>query len=239
MRQSKVTKEVKALAHKVASELPERLLKGDKRVHKASYRKAHHRIELDYIEQSYDQLDGEWREWLDVARRYDHKVPSQDRYDIRHTIIIELHRARQRDGKPIPTLRAYRIASLTVALYWREVNKAGIKVCVYDGVAKEPHCASCSHKPKANRCPWLAFRPVQSLDGEATDSEGNTVRLLDTVANDNAIDLDIQIDASTWLLGCPMRLIQIATKRLDGKPLTTKDRMYLSRYRKQAQKSLF
>jgi len=238
MRQSKVTKEVKALANKVASELPERLLKGDQHTYKPSYRKAH-RIELDYIEQSYNQLDGEWHQWLEVARRYDHKVPSQDKLDIRHTIIIELAHARARDGKPIPTLRAYRIASLTVALYWRDFNKASVKVCGYDGIAKEPKCASCSHKPKANKCVWLASRPVQSLDSEATDSEGNRVRLLDTVADDKAVDLDLQLDAGTWLLGCPMRLVQIATKRLDGKPLTTKDRMYLSRYRRQAQKSLF
>ncbi len=238
MRQSKVTTEVKALAHKVASELPERLLKGDKRIHKPSYRKPH-RIELDQIEQSYNQLEGEYRDWLEVARKYEHKVPSQDRYDMRHTIIIELHRARTRDGKPIPILRAYRIASLTVALYWRQLNKASVKVCVYDGIAQEPKCASCRHKPKANRCLWLASRPVQSLDGEAADSEFNRGRLLDTVADDKAIDLDIQIDARTWLLGCPMRVIEIATKRLDGKPLTTKDRMYLSRYRKEAQKSLF
>ncbi|MBA7629085.1 hypothetical protein ES703_36583 [subsurface metagenome] len=27
-------------------------------------------------EQSYDQLEGEWLEWLQVARRYEHKIPS-------------------------------------------------------------------------------------------------------------------------------------------------------------------
>jgi len=74
-------------------------------------------------EQSYDQLDGEWLDWYRVAKRYEHKVPYQDRQDIRHDIILELHRARQRDGEPIPILRAYRIASLTVALYWRKAKR--------------------------------------------------------------------------------------------------------------------
>jgi len=154
----------------------------------------------------YDQLDGEWRDWLEVARKYEHRVPAPERYDIRHTIMLELHKARQRDDKPIPLLRAYRIASLTVALYWR----------------------------RAKRQPTIL-----SLDQPTTDYEGNENRLLDTVADDEAIDLDQWLDAKQWLLGCRMRLIEIATKKLGGKALTAKDRQYLSRFRRQAQKSLF
>ncbi|MBA7464970.1 hypothetical protein ES707_00128 [subsurface metagenome] len=193
-------------------------------------------------EQSYDQLDGEWRDWLEVARKYERKVPRQDRLDIRHTIMIELHRARQRDNKPLPLLRAYRIASLTVALYWREQNKPSVKVCIFDGIAKEPHCASCSHKPLSSQCAYLASRPVQSLDSEATDSEGNRVRLMDTVADDKAIDLVAKLDASHWLLGCKMQLIQIATKLVAGIELNRKEKNYLYHYRnrelKKTQKTL-
>ena len=193
-------------------------------------------------EQSYDQLDGDWHDWLEVARRYEHKVPSQDRYDMRHTIMIELHRARQRDNKPIPILRAYRIASLMVALYWREKAKHQIKVCLYSGLPTEPHCATCRHnhhKP----CPYLALRPIQSLDSEITDQEGNTVSLIDTVADDKAIDLVAKLDASDWLLGCKMELIQIATKLNDGIELNSKEKNYLYHFRnrelKKAQKALF
>jgi len=194
-------------------------------------------------EQSYDQLAGEWHDWLQVARRYEHKVPRQDRQDMRHDIILELHRARQRDGKPIPILRAYRIASLTIALYWRERLKREVKVCIFDGIAKEPHCASCSHKPKANRCAWLALRPVESLESEATDSEGNRVRLMDTIADDHAIDLVAKLDAGNWLLGCKVQLIQIATKLNDGIELNRREKNYLYHFRnrqlKKAQKALF
>jgi len=192
-----------------------------------------------YHNNGYDQLEGDWHDWLGVARRYEHKVPYQDRQDIRHDIILELYRARQRDGKPIPILRAYRIASLTVALYWRQQAKFQIRVCIYNGVAENCHCQSCSHKPKQGRCAYQALRPIQSLDSEATDSEGNSVRLIDLVADDHAIDLDLQLDASIWLLGCPMRLIEVAKKKLEGKPLNEKDRQYLSRYRRQEQASLF
>ena len=192
-------------------------------------------------EQSYNQLDGEWREWLEVAKLYEHKVPKQDRGDMRHTIILELHRARQRDNKPLPLLRAYRIASLTVALYWREQAKAQTRVCVYSGEAREPHCRSCVHKPNSGKgCAWLALRPIQSLDSEVTDSEGNRVRLIDTVATESPLDLpDKWYDLTSWLLGCPTRLIDIANKKLEGKPLSSKDRMYLSRYRHREQKRLF
>jgi len=177
-------------------------------------------------ELSYDQLDGEWADWLAVARRYEHKVPSQDRYDMRHTIMLELAKARQRDGKPIPLLRAYRIASFMVALYWREVVKREVKVCIYSGLPTEPHCASCRHN-QHKPCPYLALRPIQSLDQPTTDE--NEARLKDTIADDHAIDLDAWLDASTWLLGCPMRLIEIANKKSNGELLSWKDHKYWER----------
>ena len=157
------------------------------------------------ISQSYDQLDGEWREWLEVAKRYEHKVPTEDRLDIRHDIILELYRARHRDGKPLPILRAYRIASLMVALYWRRLKS----------------------KPT-----------ILSLDTDIQLDDGEIVQLKDTIADDNAIDLEAWLDEATWRLGCPMRLVQIARKTLNDTPLDDKDRQYLSRYRRKEQKRL-
>ena len=192
-------------------------------------------------EQSYDQLTGEWHDWLEVAKRYELKIPAQDRLDYRHDCLLELNRARRRDGKPLPILRAYRIASLMVALYWREVNKGSVRVCIYSGLPKEPNCKECVRKPNRGQiCPWIARRPVQSLDSEVEDSEGNTIALLDTVASEDIHDMPASwYEISTWLLGCPARLIEIGEKRREGEPLSAKDRMYLSRYLKQAQKSLF
>ena len=186
-----------------------------------------------------DRLQGEWHEWLEVAKLYEVKVPYQDRYDMRHDIMIELARARARDGEPIPTLRAYRIASLTVSLYWRELLKQQVKVCIYDGVAKEPNCPICRHKPKIGQCPYLALRPIISLESEVEDTEGNIVTLKETVADDHAIDLDLWLDAKTFKLGCPMRLVEIAHKKRTGKPLTGKDRKYLCKMLKRYQKPLF
>jgi hypothetical protein len=155
---------------------------------------------------SYDRLDGEWLIWYQVAHRFERKVPTQDRGDIRHNIILELALARRRDGKPLPILRAYRIASLTVALYWR----------------------------KAKRKPTIL-----SLEREVDNGDGDTTELINTVADDKAIDVSAWIDARTWLLGCPMRLIQIAHKKLAGQPLTNRERQYLWYWRQREQKGLF
>ena len=155
---------------------------------------------------SYDRLDGEWLKWYQVAHRFERKVPAQDRGDIRHNIIIELAKARARDGKPIPKLRAYRIASLTVALYWRQASR----------------------KPS-----------ILSLNTDIDNGDGDTTEIMDTIADDKAIDLEAWLSAKTWLLGCPMRLVQIANKRLNKIPLAPKDQEYLRRHRKKEQKRLF
>jgi len=62
--------------------------------------------------------------------------------------------------------------------------------------------------------------------------------LIETVADDKAMDLDAWLDARTWLLGCPMRLVQIAYKRQAGVVLSKTDRQYLWRYRRREQESL-
>ena len=132
-------------------------------------------------------------------------MPAQDRGDIRHNIIIELSKARARDGKPIPIKRSYRIASLVVALYWRQETRKPLMI---------------------------------SLDTEIANGDGDTIKLMDTIADDKAIDLSAWLDARTWLLGCPIRLVQIARKINDGDTLGKTDRQYLWRYRKREQKTL-
>jgi hypothetical protein len=77
---------------------------------------------------------------------------------------------------------------------------------------------------------------ILSLNTELNDGDG--IELIDTVADDEAIDLDAWLDARTFLLGCPMRLIVIAGKRLKGIPLTNADMIYLCKWRKREQKRL-
>ena len=156
---------------------------------------------------SYAKLDGEWRQWYETAHRFEHKVPAQDRGDIRHNIILELALARARDGdKPFSEAMMCRVASFVVADYWR----------------------------KAKRKPTLV-----SLDTEIGNGDGDATGLIETVADDNAIDVEAWLDARTFLLGCPKRLMAIAGKRVKGIPLEPKDKMYLQRFRQKEQKRLF
>ncbi len=52
------------------------------------------------------------------------------------------------------------------------------------------------------------------------------------------LSLNTVIDDRTFLLGCPMRLIVIAGKRLKGIPLNNADKLYLGKWRKREQKRL-
>ena len=84
---------------------------------------------------------------------------------------------------------------------------------------------------------------ILSLNYEIEDGEGDSVDLWETLADDKAIDLNAWLDARTWLLGCPKRLVRIAYKRASGIPLGETERRYFSRYRtrelKRHQKALF
>jgi DNA-directed RNA polymerase specialized sigma24 family protein len=83
---------------------------------------------------------------------------------------------------------------------------------------------------------------ILSLNEEIDDGEGNSIELYQTIADDKALDLEAWLDAKAWLAGCPKRLVDIAYKRVIGKPLDAKEKMYLSRYRQKelakAQKAL-
>ena len=198
------------------------------------------RAELEAIaEQSYNQLDGDWLDWLKVARRYERKVPYQDRQDLRHTIILELAQARAKTTEPIPQYRAYRIASYMVADYYRSQQKLNTGL----------DCKNCSKAQRSkckaddlySQCPKLIR--LEYLESERVDGEGNRVTIQDTLADDKAIDLDAWLDAATFMLGCPIRLIELAYKRQAGIPLTETERRYYNRQRakelKRYQKSLF
>jgi hypothetical protein len=70
-------------------------------------------------------------------------------------------------------------------------------------------------------------------------NDGDATELMEMIADDKAIDLDAWLDARTFLLGFPQRLIQIAYKRLNGLALDSKEKMYLQRFRQREQKRLF
>ncbi len=151
----------------------------------------------------------DWSKYINVADRYQHKARAQDRQDLNHNIIVSLADSQIRlDSNGGGQLSD--IAMLRIA---------SCRVADY----------------------WRSeYRNgrVVSLNSIIEDGEGNTTELIDTLADDKAIDLADWLDAKTFLLGCPKRLIEVAHKRVEGIPLTNADMIYLCRFRKKEQKSL-
>jgi len=151
----------------------------------------------------------DYGKYITVADRFQRKAKYQDREDLNHTIILSLAKAQlAKDNNGGGQLSD--IGMLRIASY--ECQKY-----------------------------WRQMKrqfTILSLNHDISDGDGNTTELIDTVADDKAIDLDAWIDARTWLLGCPGRLVQIASKRFKGITLNKTDRQYLWRYHKREQKNL-
>jgi uncharacterized Zn finger protein (UPF0148 family) len=183
----------------------------------------------------YSQLDGEWLTYYQVASRFSHKAQAQDREDLLHNIIVTLADVARNNGhKPITEVAMYRVASVTVADYWRSQYKLtnGLD-CGSCSKAQRRKCRSedlYSECPKAIKLEYLS-QPI-------TDDDGNLTELGELIADDKTIDLADWLDAKTFLRGCPQRLIEIAHKITDGQKLTATDSQYLWRYRKREQKPL-
>jgi hypothetical protein len=184
----------------------------------------------------YDQLEGDWAIYYKVATRFCHKARLEDREDLLHTIILNLVTAHRNNGhKPDNPSWMYRIASFTVAQYWRDYYRAN------NGL----DCGSCSNQQRKkckadnlySECP-KAIR-IEYLSKPISDGEGNLTELGELIADDRAIDLAEWTSINTFLLGCPQRLIDIAEKIREGKNLDGKDRKYLCKILKRYQNPLF
>ena len=151
----------------------------------------------------------DYGKYITVADRYQCKAKWQDREDLNHTIILSLAQAQLRLDNDVGG-QLSDVAMLRIASY--ECQKY-----------------------------WRAIKrqlTILSLNTELNNGDGDGIELIDTVADDRAIDLDAWLDARTWLLGCPRRLVVIASQKLKGIPLTVADRKYLWKWRKKEQKTL-
>jgi hypothetical protein len=177
----------------------------------------------------------DWEKYIAVAGRFQHKARAQDREDLKHTIILRLAQVASNNGhKPFTEATMCRIASYVVADYWRSQYR----------LSKGLDCGSCSRTQRRKchknwqytECPKAM--KVEYLSKPIIDDNGNITELGELIADDKAIDLDAWVDARTFLLGFPKRLIDIAHKIYGGESLSAIDRAYLSKYRKREQKRL-
>jgi hypothetical protein len=184
----------------------------------------------------YHHLEGEWLTYYKVAFRFARKAKAEDTQDLLHDIILTLAVAERNNGhKPFTGAVMYRIASRAQADYWFRHYKLTMGL----------DCGHCSqaqrHKCKEDylytECPKAI--KLESLNKPILDSEGNLTELGELIADDKAIDLDAWVSNSTWEIGYPKRLVEIAYKLKAGIPLTNKDHQCLWRFRQKEQKSLF
>ena len=185
----------------------------------------------------------DWQQYIEIADKFQRKARYDDREDLRQEIIVRLAEADRNNGhKPDNLSWAYRIASLTVAQYWcNRFNKLNGIDCRYCSNPQRKACKANILLNGARNCPRAI--EIESLNKPIADKDGNLTELGDLIADDNAIDLDAWLNAKTWLLGCPKRLVLIGLKLYQGKPLTNNEMAYLCRWRqkelKKAQLALF
>jgi len=172
-----------------------------------------------------------------VASRFSHKAKAEDTEDLLHDIILTLAVAEQNNGhKPFTEGTMYRIASRAVADYWRAYYKANNGLdCHTCGKTQRQKCKEgdlYTQCPKAIKLEYLN-KPI--LDGQ-----GNLTELGELIADPESLDLDAwSNDTSLWEIGYKPRLVEIAYRLHSGEALTNADKIYLCRFRKQEQKSLF
>ncbi len=171
---------------------------------------------LDYCAQdgesplSYDRLNGDWGLFYKVARYFIHKVKFEDREDFLHDLLLEMAKVKTKyetkyetKGKPLTEAGLMRVASYQVTEYWHTLMR---------------------HRPT-----------ILSLNDKADNGngDGEAGEIIDFLADDNTVDLDLMLDARRFLLGCPRRLVQIAYKRYNGIPLDETECRYFNRQRQE------
>ena len=179
----------------------------------------------------YDQLLEPYLAYYNVALPIANSVP--DREDLLHTIISNLADAGRSNGhKPDNNSWMYRIASFTKAQYWREHYKRTNGLTC--GNCSKTQRAKCKEDNLYSQCPKLV--KIESLHKPIIDSQGNLTELGELIADDKALDIDAWIDARTFLLGAPERLLTIGEKLRDGEAMTNAERLYLPKWRRGEQK---
>ena len=152
------------------------------------------------------QLD--WKKYIEIADKFQHKAKAADRDDLRQNIILRLAEIETKyngDGNSLTEGGMVRVASYTVMAYWREIMRLPV---------------------------------ITSLNGTVDDSDGNETEFYQMLADDKAIDIEAWLDAKQWLYKAPLRLVKIAYKKVSGLPLADNERNYLYQQRKKSQKRL-
>lgn len=179
----------------------------------------------------------DWSSYIKVADRFKYKAKHQDREDLRGDIILKLAEVELKyngNGETLSEGGMIRVASYVVMQYWRDliIRATGVD-CSRCGKALRERCRGLGLYAE---CPKRIS--VVSCESEVEDGEGDVIRLIDTIADDNALDVDKWLDDKEFLYHFPIKLVRLAYKRVNGEPLTHTERHYLYRHSKKARKEM-
>ena len=190
----------------------------------------------------YDQLPEPYVTYYGVAMRFAHKALKDDKEDLLHSIIEGLAKVGQRkasNGEDFTEPAMHRTAEHIKDWYWYRHyaynNGLDCRNCTTEQRGK---CRYNWAHSEWQYCDCHKAVQLESMNRPITDDQGNLTELADLIADDKALDLEAWVDARTFLIGSPIRLKQIASKRLKGETLTGSERKYLAKLRKRQQLSL-
>ena len=190
-----------------------------------------------YHHNGYDQLDGDYALFYKVAQRFTHKVKPEDSKDFLHDLMLAFATVKASyttKGKELTEGGLVRIAQYELADYWHKwyYQKNGID-CHRCSKAQRQKCRS---QDLYSECPRAI--KLDSLDRVIEDGNGDSTPLYELIADDRAVDLVAMLDARFTLKGYPSKAVKLAYKRYAGYPLDERERAYLSRFSRRAQKTL-
>ena len=177
-----------------------------------------------------------------VAMRFAPKAKTGEKDDLMHTIVEALAKVGLRKAskdEEFTEAAMYRTAEHVKDAYWYRhyVYHNGVD-CRHCTKAQKARCRyNWAHSAWAYRDCHRAIQ-LESINQPITDEEGHVTELADLIADDRALDLEAWVDARTFLIGAPVRLKIIASKRQSGDRLTKAEHDYLYRLRQRYQKIL-
>ena len=185
----------------------------------------------------YNQLAGDWAIYYKVTSYFTRHIRFDDKEDFLHDTMLEMAKVKAKyeaKGKPLTEAGLMRVASYELSEYW--VKQRRLTTWLDCGNCSKEQRRKCREELLYSDCP--KFHQLVSLNTVVGD-DGHKAELIEFLADDNAIDIVARLDARRYLQGFPRRIVQIGYKRYSGIPLDAKEKMYLSRFRKETQIPLF
>jgi len=179
----------------------------------------------DPYHNGYDQLEGDWLTYYKIARYFIHKVKFDDRQDFLHDLMLEMAKVKAKyetKGKTLTEAGLMRVASYELTDYWCKQRR--LTTWLDCGNCSKAQRRKCREEDLYSECP--KYHQLVSLNAVVGDGDGHKAELIEFLADDKAIDLDLKLDIRRFLLGCPTRLVKVLYKRYCGIELNAKERNY-------------